>query len=37
MADIEIIDANKHFGANHVIRNLNLQIRHRSCNHCCLQ
>jgi multiple sugar transport system ATP-binding protein len=28
MADIEIIDANKHFGSNHVIRNLNLQIRH---------
>jgi len=28
MADIEIIDANKHFGSNHVIRNLNLKIRH---------
>jgi len=28
MADIQIIDAEKHFGANHVIRKLNLQIRH---------
>ena len=28
MADIQIIDADKHFGANHVIRKLNLQIRH---------
>jgi multiple sugar transport system ATP-binding protein len=28
MADIRIIDANKHFGSNHVIRNLNLHIRH---------
>jgi multiple sugar transport system ATP-binding protein len=28
MADIEIIDAQKHFGANHVIRQLNLGIRH---------
>jgi multiple sugar transport system ATP-binding protein len=28
MADIEVIDAEKRFGANHVIRKLNLQIRH---------
>jgi len=28
VADIQIIDAEKHFGANHVIRKLNLQIRH---------
>ncbi len=28
MADIQIIDAEKHFGANHVIRKLNLQIQH---------
>ncbi len=28
MADIEIIDAEKRFGANHVIRKLNLHIRH---------
>ena len=28
MADIQIIDADKRFGANHVIRKLNLQIRH---------
>jgi multiple sugar transport system ATP-binding protein len=28
MADIQIIDADKTFGANHVIRKLNLQIRH---------
>ena len=28
MADIQIIDVDKHFGANHVIRKLNLQIRH---------
>jgi len=28
MADIQIIDADKHFGTNHVIRKLNLQIRH---------
>ena len=28
MADIQIVDAEKHFGANHVIRKLNLQIRH---------
>src|SRR5258706_4646120 len=28
MADIQIIDAEKHFGTNHVIRKLNLQIRH---------
>ncbi|MEP7294651.1 MAG: ABC transporter ATP-binding protein [Burkholderiales bacterium] len=28
MADIEIIDAEKHFGGNHVIRKLNLHIRH---------
>jgi multiple sugar transport system ATP-binding protein len=28
MADIQIVDADKHFGANHVIRKLNLQIRH---------
>ena len=28
MADIQIIDADKHFGANHVIRKLNLHIRH---------
>jgi multiple sugar transport system ATP-binding protein len=28
MADIQIIDADKYFGANHVIRKLNLHIRH---------
>ena len=28
MADIEIIDAEKYFGTNHVIRKLNLRIRH---------
>ena len=28
MADIQIIDAQKRFGANHVIRKLNLHIRH---------
>ena len=28
MADIQIIDADKHFGPNHVIRQLNLNIRH---------
>ena len=28
MADIRIIDADKYFGANHVIRKLNLNIRH---------
>ena len=28
MADIQIIDADKYFGANHVIRKLNLKIRH---------
>ena len=28
MADIQIIDADKFFGANHVIRKLNLNIRH---------
>ena len=28
MADIQIVDADKHFGANHVIRKLNLQIKH---------
>ena len=28
MANIEIIDVDKYFGANHVIRKLNLQIRH---------
>ncbi len=28
MADIQIIDAEKHFGTNHVIRKLNLHIRH---------
>ena len=28
MADIQIIDAEKRFAANHVIRKLNLQIRH---------
>ncbi len=28
MADVQIIDADKRFGANHVIRKLNLQIRH---------
>jgi len=28
MADLQIIDAEKHFGANHVIRKLNLHIRH---------
>ena len=28
MADIQIIDADKFFGANHVIRKLNLHIRH---------
>jgi multiple sugar transport system ATP-binding protein len=28
MADIQIIDAEKHFGGNHVIRKLNLHIRH---------
>jgi multiple sugar transport system ATP-binding protein len=28
MADVQIIDAEKHFGANHVIRKLNLQIQH---------
>jgi len=28
MADIQIIDAEKRFGANHVIRKLNLHIRH---------
>ena len=29
MADIEVIDAEKRFGANHVIRKLNLHIRRR--------
>jgi len=28
MADIQIIDADKYFGSNHVIRKLNLHIRH---------
>jgi len=28
MADIQIIDAEKHFGSNHVIRKLNLHIAH---------
>jgi multiple sugar transport system ATP-binding protein len=28
MADIEVIDAEKRFGSNHVIRKLNLHIRH---------
>jgi multiple sugar transport system ATP-binding protein len=28
MADIQVIDAEKHFGTNHVIRKLNLHIRH---------
>src|SRR5438876_12117595 len=28
MADIQIVDADKHFGANLVIRKLNLQIKH---------
>ena len=28
MADIQIIDAEKHFGPNHVIRKLNLHIKH---------
>ena len=28
MADIEVIDAEKYFGTNHVIRKLNLRIRH---------
>ncbi len=28
MADIQIIDAEKYFGSNHVIRKLNLHIRH---------
>src|SRR5437763_17081321 len=28
MADIHIIDAEKRFGTNHVIRKLNLEIRH---------
>ena len=28
MADVQIIDAEKRFGANHVIRKLNLHIRH---------
>ena len=28
MADIQIIDAEKRFGANHVIRKLNLHVRH---------
>ena len=28
MADIQVIDADKYFGANHVIRKLNLQVRH---------
>src|SRR4030095_7323844 len=27
MADIQIIDAEKHFGSNHVIRKLNLRIK----------
>src|SRR5882672_238772 len=28
VADIQIIDAEKHFGTNHVIRKLNLHIKH---------
>ena len=27
MADIDVIDAEKRFGANHVIRRLNLHVR----------